>query len=380
MTIRSIVVNAAGSMAAFLSLGCAASPADDKPPAPVYRGVDLSMLPHFESAGVVYRDTQPIADLPTWVVRRGVNLIRLRLFVDPNPDYAPTAGATQNLDDTIAMALRVKAAGAAVLLDLHYSDSWADPEKQSKPAAWADLTGDALAAKVEQYTAETLRAFAAAGVAPEMVQVGNEIAPGGRWPYGKRADEPDTEDESWRRFASLVNAGIRGVRAADGTARKTDVLIHIHGGGRPGLPTWFFNRLANHVTDFQFIGLSFYPGNRETLATLRDNLHALAAKHPQGILVAETAYPNAHIPDLHATDLDYPATPAGQRQFLVDLTKTLRGVPGGKGRGWVYWYPESVPLPGEWVWHGGRAALFDAAGRALPAWDAFKPAGETSGD
>jgi arabinogalactan endo-1,4-beta-galactosidase len=380
MTIRSIIFIAAGSLAAFLSLGCATSPASKASTAPFYRGVDLSMLPHFEAAGVVYRDAQPIADLPTWAVRRGVNLIRLRLFVDPNPDYAATAGATQNLADTIQMARRAKAAGAAVLLDLHYSDTWADPEKQTKPAAWAARTGEALAAKVEQYTADTLRAFAAAGVAPEMVQIGNEIAPGMLWPDGKLVYEPATEDESWRRFAALVNAGIRGVRAADGTGRKTDVLIHIHGGGRPGLPPWFFNRFARHVTDFQFIGLSFYPGNRETLAALRDNLHALAATHPQGILVVETAYPHAPLPELYAADFVQPTTPEGQRQFLLDLTKLLRDVPAGKGRGWVYWYPESVPLPNQWVWHGGRAALFDANGEALPAWDAFNPAGELSGD
>src|SRR5208282_1303281 len=112
----------------------------------------------------------------------GCNLFRVRIFVKPNPDYVPTFGAVQDLDYVRGLAKRIKATGALFLLDIHYSDSWADPGKQFTPAAWKDLDFDATERKVHDYTIEVLKDFQADGTMPDMVQVGNEITAGGPWP------------------------------------------------------------------------------------------------------------------------------------------------------------------------------------------------------
>ena len=335
-----------------------------------YRGVDISMLPVLESAGAKFGDGK-MDDLPVLLAANGCNLVRLRLFVDPSGDYTKTYGAVQDLASMLKLAKRVKAAGMGLLLDLHYSDTWADPEHQFKPKAWADLHGEALEKKVQAYTVETLAAFKKAGVMPEMVAVGNEIAPGMLWPDGKISYKGEGAAESWKSFARLINAGIRGVRAAEDAGRTIPVMIHIHGGGRPDAPVWFFEQLTPLVTDFQYIGLSFYPGNRETLGNLSTNLSQLATRFDKDIIVAETAYPNAPIDELKESGLDWPQTPAGQKDFLIELQKAIHETPGGHGRGFIYWYPEAILMPKLWTWREGRLALFDKSGHPLPALEAF---------
>ena len=80
-----------------------------------------------------------------------------------------------DLHTTIKIAKRVKENHLAYLLDFHYSDFWADPAKQLKPKAWEGLTGEQLETAVYLHTVETLKALKNHNLAPEMVQVGNEI-------------------------------------------------------------------------------------------------------------------------------------------------------------------------------------------------------------
>ena len=147
--------------------------------APFMAGADISALPVLENRGAVYRDggqALPVIDI---LRDHGVNWFRLRLFVNPNP--AGDAFVVNNLAYTIALAQRAKASGAKLLLDFHYSDTWADPGRQTKPAAWGNLDYNQLQQQVYSYTKSSIEAFKAEGVLPEMVQIGNEISNGMLW-------------------------------------------------------------------------------------------------------------------------------------------------------------------------------------------------------
>ncbi len=261
-------------------------------------GVDLSALPDLESAGAVYHDTDGRAgDAIAILKHHGVNLVRLRLFVNPVHGFNAAGGADQDLPMVLAMAHRARGAGLGVLLDLHYSDTWADPKHQVTPAAWANLSPGDLAKRVESYTADVVRQ-----VAPDTVAVGNEITAGMLWPAGKL----DKTEGLWDRLAELLSAGVRGVRGVD---PKIRVMMHFSGGGRAGVLTWFVSHLDARHVDYDQIGISFYPTWNDDLDGLRKNLAELG-RRGKDVVVAEIGYPwhgAATTPQCR-----WPTTPAGQ--------------------------------------------------------------------
>jgi len=337
-------------------------------------GVDISMLPSIEKAGGVFREDGKAADAVQILRDHGCNLYRLRLFVQPASDFNGTYGAVQNLDYIRALAKRIKAAGGEFLLDLHYSDTWADPGKQFKPASWKNLSFDELETKVHDYTAGVLADFAADGDSPDLVQVGNEITTGMVWPDGKvlNGASPERQQLQWQRFARLFNAGAKAVREAQTDAHKIRVMIHIHGGGNAGLPQWFFGKFNQNKVDFDIIGLSFYPAWGGSLDALKRNMAELVKTYDKDIFIAETSYPWRDIQTDQGSDvMQWPQTPAGQKRFLADLIAALHGVPGGHGLGFAWWYPEAIRTPGLFIWRNGGEALFDENGQPLPALDLF---------
>ena len=350
------------SSALLLLAAVSAAPAT-RPADGFVRGVDLSSLADLERLHAVYRDADGTpGDAIAILHRHGADLVRLRLFVDPSRDFDRTFGATQDLAAVKALSRRAHAVGMRVLLDLHYSDTWADPAHQTKPAAWRDLPFDALVDRVRTYTADVVGQLAKAGDAPEMVQVGNEVTAGLLWPDGKfDGDHP----ACWHRIGRLLNAGAAGVRSAAPAAK---VVVHVSGGGSPGKPPWFFDHLAPEHVDFDVVGLSVYPHWGDGLPDLAKNLAALA-KLDKDVIVVETAYP--YRPAKPTPQATWPMTPAGQRQFAVDLAKTVRAMPNGRGKGVIWWYPEAEPLPAHRIWEGGGLALFDKDGKVLPAADAL---------
>jgi arabinogalactan endo-1,4-beta-galactosidase len=333
-------------------------------------GADISGLSDIEKAGATFRDAGKQGDAIAILRDHGFNLFRVRLFVHPDTDFARSNGATQDLDAVRALARRIKSSGAAFLLDLHYADTWADPAHQPKPAEWQDLPFDALEQKVHDYTADVLSSLRQNGTPPDMVQIGNEIAAGILWPDGQLdgKTEPDKQRQ-WDRFARLVKSGCRAAREAGPKDHPARIVIHIHGGGREGLPKWFFENLSRHDVDYDIIGLSFYPRWDDSFDALKDNLDLLARTYNKDIVIMETAY--AYRGTSSKPTMRWPLTPAGQSQFVTDLIAAVRAVPERRGRGVVWWYPESIPLPGRHVWEGGSMALFDEKGDALPALGAF---------
>jgi len=326
------------------------------------------MLQRIEEQGGAFRDAGRNGDLLEILKRRGCNCFRLRLFVNPNGKD----GVVNDLPYTRAMARRIKAAGAAFMLDVHYSDTWADPAHQTKPAAWRDLDFDALEKKVADYTAEVIADLARSGTPPDIVQIGNEITPGMLWPDGRlQGDNP----EQWQRFARLVKAGIRGARSATPGNHRLRIMIHIDRGGDWQTTKWYFDRLNRHDVAYDIIGLSYYPWWHGPMQNLRENLRRTAEQYGKDIVVVETAYPWRGAEGWSKKkNMDWPISPQGQAEFLSDLIEATRSTPGGHGLGVLYWYPEAIPVKGLNVWNGGSTALFDENGNTLPAVDALRSA------
>ncbi|WP_438444089.1 glycoside hydrolase family 53 protein [Gorillibacterium sp. sgz5001074] len=340
----------------------------------VIHGMDVSFLDEIESEGGIFRDGEGPADCLAILKQSGVQAVRLRIWNDPPGGYC-------NLERTLRMARRIKEQGLRFLLDFHYSDGWADPAKQTKPRAWAELAFPELVHAVHAYTAEVLTALRDQGTLPDEVQIGNEITPGLLWDDGRVDGEWDT-DEQWERLAVLVTSGIQAVREADSCIR---IMIHIDRGGDNKGSRKFLDRFWELGVHYDTIGLSYYSWWHGDLEALRENLNDLAERYGKDLVVVETAYPWTLTPregfafivsgeeQLHE---GYPATVEGQAAYLRDFLSILREVPDGRGAGWYWWEPAWIPSKPEWsVGHSNgwsNLTLFDFDGRRLSSLDVLK--------
>jgi arabinogalactan endo-1,4-beta-galactosidase len=333
-------------------------------------GGDISMLAEIEKRGGVYRDGSGPGDMIRIMTDHGCNCFRLRLFVKPNHVNA----VVNDLAYTLSLAARIKKAGVKLLLDFHYSDTWADPGNQTKPAAWSKLDFDALEKTVEKYTAGVMAEFGRKGIMPDIVQIGNEITPGMLWPEGKLKGD---DEKQWDCFTRLLKAGVRGVESTTGTD-KVRIMIHSHLGGNRKRTRWFFSHVVQRGVRCDIIGLSYYPWWHGKMKDLKDNLWATAESFKRDVVVVETAYPYRRAEQWKKKpNMEYPVSQQGQKEFMTRLIETVRAVPGGRGAGVIYWYPESIPVKGLRIWNGGSAALFDEKGVVLPAMKAFETAPKT---
>jgi arabinogalactan endo-1,4-beta-galactosidase len=343
-------------------------------------GADVSALASRpELAKRFQEDGHPGSEIAI-LAQHGWNAFRLRVFVDP-VRHAPD----NSLERTIPVAREVKASGARLMIDIHYSDTWADPQHQETPLAWRDLDAVRLEAQVEAYSAQVITRLRAAGAMPDLVQVGNEITGGMLWPTGhvrvppssvkldagpiQALPSPYDDARQWENFTRLLKAGIRGVRSAS-TGVEPAIVIHIDCGGDWPVTRWFFDHLARAGVDFDLIGQSFYPYYHGTPGDLQLNLSQTFRAYHKAILVAETGYPRtggAAIMAERKYNL-WPGTADGQRQFLADVIGTVKRDPGGAGV--FYWAPEGRQLgSGNSVWNAdgspGPAVSVLASLRAL---------------
>lgn len=341
-----------------------AAPAQAKLPR-FLTGGDVSLLAREEQLGAIYKDNG-IAEHPLQIFKRaGWNCLRLRLWVHPTGQGI----FVNDLPYTIALGRRIKQAGFTLLLDLHYSDTWADPGHQVKPAAWASLPLPQLTQQVQSYTDQVITAMRKGGAMPDIVAVGNEISSGMLWPDGK-VEQAD----GWAHLATLLRAGIAGVQQGAVGEPMPRIMIHINNGADQGLVQWFFDHLEAQkpAVPFDIIGLSYYPDGTNPLSQLQKSLAATAQRYHKPIIIAETAFPYRGQADAAKQPVytKYGLTPQGQDAFLRDLMKTVQAVPEGLGQGVIYWEPEWVPLPhlfSNW----GDKALFDTNFNALPGIEAL---------
>ena len=333
-------------------------------------GGDISALTKIEEYGGVFRDQGQAKDAITIMRANGFNCFRLRLFVNPTG----RGMVVNDLDYTIALAKRIKATGAKLLLDFHYSDTWADPGKQFKPKAWEKLSFPELQEKVFTYTRDSLQSMCAVGVPPDFVQPGNEISPGMLWPDGKLYSSDNT-DKQWEKFTLLLKAAIRGIKVGMSGTDCARIVIHTDKGANWNSAKHFFENIEKHNVPYDIIGLSFYPWWHGTMDQARETISNAAKTFQKDVFIVETGYPyrNMKLDSRHKPEnMTYPQTPNGQKMFLKDLVDTVRSLPQKRGIGVLWWYPESIPLKDRRVYHGGATALFDQDGNALPAITAFR--------
>jgi arabinogalactan endo-1,4-beta-galactosidase len=311
-------------------------PADD---APFARGADVSWLTQMEASGYTFYNAAGTAmDCMQLMQSLGINSIRLRAWVNP-------AGGWNNNADLVAKAKRAKSLGFKILLDLHYSDTWADPGHQVKPAAWAGYDLTTLNSTVYNYTLSVLDTLKLSGATPSWVQIGNETNDGMLWPDGKAS-------VNMANFAALVNSGYKAVKAVSDTIR---VIVHISNGYDNSLFRWMFDGLKSNGAQWDIIGMSLYPSssnwqslNESCLANMKD----MVSRYAKQVMICEVGMP--------VTDA------AACQSFITDLIAKTKSVGGNNGLGVFYWEPESYNN-----WQGYGLGAFDNSGKPTAAMNAF---------
>ncbi|MFJ8630891.1 glycosyl hydrolase 53 family protein [Streptomyces sp. NPDC093568] len=342
---------------------------DDLTEADFISGADLSHCPDGRAAQVA----RTLAD-------HGVTTARISLWVSDE--------STMNLARTLRLATAATRAGLGIHLVLHYSDTWADPGRQNKPAAWRDLGIGALKSKVRTYTSAVLTELADSGTPPTIVQLGNEITNGLLWAEkdqderaGGRLHPPESgphpyweSDDQWVIVADLLNAGAAGVRAV--LPRECRTMVHLDRGADIDGARWWLEHAARHEIDFDLIGLSFHAlwHNGATLARLGRiaDLHTAFPGKP--VVITETSHPHRrfrHDGAIRHAGPEFPFTPDGQAAFLAGVLRTVRDAPNGGG---VMWWGTCFTdnQVEEGVDSFYAQALFDEAGSPLPALAAFR--------
>jgi len=324
-------------------------------------GADFSHLGFFEDRGIVYQDAGQPQDAFDILKRHGLTCVRLRLFTSSAAQaQANPYNYTNNLEYTLPLAVRARNAGLQLLLNFHYSDTWADPGKQAKPAAWTNLaTFDALERQLYDYNSNTIATFKAAGAMPEYVQVGNEIIGGMLWPDGRVGGSYDTPAQ-WSQLGRLIKAAIRGIRDAAG-ANQPGIMIHIDRGGDWSGTRWFFDNLRQQQVEFDMIGESYYPWWHGSPEALRLCLTNATQRYGKPVIVVETAFPWTNSANIYGI----PATPEGQVAYVIELAKIVKGLPASNGLGIFWWGAEYVNLPGAALAGFDRRSFFDYEGNTL---------------
>jgi len=321
-------------------------------------GVDISSFPEISATDPIYFDSNNEQKEFLDILREnGVNTVRLRLWVDPLDEHS-------SFNEVRDFSQELKQAGFKTLISLHYSDTWADPAHQKLPAQWENLSFEALKDQVGVYTR-----MVATELEPDYIQIGNEINSGFLYPHGNLIYNPD-------QCIELLGAGVAAVRSA-----SPDTKIIIHHAGISGAD-WFYDQVED--IDYDIIGLSYYPiWHGKSLENLSTTMQSLIIAHDKDVMIAETAYPftlawndfTNNIVGLEEQLIlpEYPATEAGQRDFIRELKSITRDL--DRGIGFCYWGAELIAWYGEQSEEGSpweNQALFDFDNQALPVLSEFK--------
>lgn len=303
-------------------------------------GGDISLLPKYEERGVKFyrQNSLPISNVLQYLktAEVGWNAIRVRLFVDPANDTDPAV--CQDLDYVTLFAKRIKDEGFDFMLDIHYSDTWADPSHQIVPKAWEGLNATQLATKVYDYTKAALEHLVAAEATPDYIQVGNEVTCGMLWDYGR------INSAGKNNLTNFSNFMKQGVKACREVCPQAKVIVHLEHIQDASYTVSNFNNLKVRGVDFDIMGLSYYPFWHGDIATLRKAINALTDKFPdKEIQIVETAYLYQYQPAVgegitYDFSETWPISKQGQVDFLKDLIAELKQHANVTGLYW--WCPE----------------------------------------
>lgn len=337
-----------------------------------YVGGDISLLPEYEQAGAQYKDAdgKPIAEVLPYLRSVGMNAMRVRVFVNPE-DYSGAdadKNACQSLEYVLPLCKRIKECGLSLMVDFHYSDTWADPAKQWTPKAWAGQDDEELCETIYEYTRRSLAALKEAGATPDFVQPGNEISYGMLWGI---AGTPEAElkktlmgsDANWARLGNLLRNAIKACREE---CPEAGVVIHTERVAQVDVMNNFYDRMESLGIDYDIIGLSYYPYFHGNLRVLDAALNDVEMRYPdKQIMIVETGYPYKWEVPGSTEKVDYPYTDAGQNEFasrLVDLLLRHERVDG------LFWWWLEYNAYGTSLSGWYNAPLFDSTtGKACSA-------------
>ncbi len=319
------------------------------------RGADMSYLPLIEGEGTVYKHNGANQDPIITLKNAGCNAIRMRLWQNPS-------NAHSGMAEVKAFALRVKAAGLKVWLTVHYSDTWADPASQTKPAAWQSMSFTALKTAVSDYTNLVMTE-----INPDIFQIGNETNDGMLWPEGRLS----TNESQYLELVSSASVAIR--------SQSTTTKIMLHHAGTSG-SDWYYSKVAN--IDYDYIGLSYYPiWHGSSLVTLQNTMNTLGQLYDKKVIIAETAYPFTFGYNDYTNNIiglsnqilpAFPATETGQKAFLSTIKNTINQ--STHGIGFCYWGSEWVAFRGPTSTNGSpweNQSLWDFNNNSLPVLEVF---------
>lgn len=311
------------------------------------KGADIGWLQQMEATGYkFYNDKGVEEDCFKILKDHGINTIRLRTWVNPSTNRA---SGHCSKEETVAMAVRAKKWGMRVMINFHYSDSWADPGKQKKPAAWEGHDFPTLLKDVYNYTLDFMTALKAAGVTAEWVQVGNEIPGGMIYPEGRTSN--------WPQLVQLINSGYDAIKAVSPVSK---VILHLdQGNNSTRFRTWFDNANKNGAK-YDVIGFSYYPywlqGKPDytlSIDDLANNLNDMASRYGKEVMVVEVGGEDTR--------------PQNTYDMLMAVQKKVKEVPKGKGLGVIYWEPE-----GARSWSRYALSAWGDDGKPTMAMNAFR--------
>ena len=327
-------------------------------------GVDISMLKQVEESGGLFYENGNQIDPVQIFKDKGLNTVRIKIWHTPSLNY-------NNLESVLEIANRANNVGLNLLLDFHYSDTWADPSSQTKPSAWVDLTFEILCDSIEQYSRHVITKLKNQNTLPKYVQIGNETDCGLLWPEGYVCDESNN-DSQWNKLGALFMHAIDGVNSALDTQDTIKIISHVSSEGN-----WFFNNLIGQGVDIDILSISYYPMWHGTLSDLNQNMDELGNEFQKPVLIVETAYPftlewndnTNNILGLETQLLEgYEASEEGQFTFLYDLITLVDE--NDYGLGICYWAPDWIStnqFGSPWE----NQALFDFDGELLDAISVF---------
>jgi len=300
-------------------------------------GADVSWVSQQESSGYAFYNSSGVKTDPFVLLKNlQVNAIRLRVWVNPSGGWNDGA-------DVLYKAKRAAAQGQRILIDFHYSDGWADPGQQTKPAAWASHKLSQLNNDVYSHTQGILSYLKANGISVEWVQVGNEINSGMLWPEGKTPN--------FANLAGLINSGYNASKAVYPNAK---VIVHLANGHDNAVFRWFFDGVKAAGAKWDVTGMSHYPPAADWVSynsKISTNMWDMVSRYAKPVMVTEVGM-----------DWTQGATAKAMLGDLLSKTKAL----GSNGLGVFYWEPQAYP-----GWQGYSMGALDAAGKFTPALDPF---------
>ncbi|MFZ4707078.1 MAG: glycosyl hydrolase 53 family protein [Bacteroidales bacterium] len=308
------------------------------------KGADIGWLLQMEATGYKFYDSSGMQKDCLQILKdKGINTVRLRVWVNPSSDK--TSGHCSK-NEVVTIALRAQAMGMQVMIDFHYSDTWADPGHQAKPAAWASHSFNQLLTDVYNHTFEVLDTLRKSGVIPAWAQIGNEIAGGMLWPDGSSGN--------WPQLGQLLNKCYDAAKAVDSSIK---VVIHLEDGNNNSKFRWFFDNMKTQGVKYDIIGLSYYPywigsDYTVTINDLGNNMNDLVSRYGKDVMVVEVGGDYTKVQNTY--------------DMLVAVIAKAKAVPGNKGLGVIYWEPEGAKS-----WSGYQLSCWGDDGKPTTALNAF---------